>query len=168
MKPQPYRGFLYPWSSSLVILPYSPNGTSKPLTLQEGDTQTKTPGATCLPSYRQAWDTITLSLPADTTLAVPADPARWQRQDGRILATYTPEELTLSVQLALEEKRHHLQTRLERELDVLAASTGCDDAEAERLLARWDALNAEYTATVTAQAAVSQSANSENPALKDQ
>ena len=72
------------------------------------------------------------------------------------------------MQLALEEKRHHLQTRLERELDVLAASTGCDDAEAERLLARWDALNAEYTATVTAQAAVSQSANSENPALKDQ
>ena len=59
------------------------------------------------------WDTITLSLPADTTLAVPADPARWQRQDGRILATYTPEELTLSVKLALEEKRQELETRLE-------------------------------------------------------
>lgn len=102
---------------------------------------------------------ITLSLPADTTMPVPA--GHWQRQDGRILATYTPEELTLSVKLALEEKRRHLQTRLERELDVLAASTGCDDAEAERLLARWDALNAEYTATVTALAAVSQSVNTE-------
>ncbi len=135
------------------------SGTCKTLSLQERDTQTKTPGAT--------WDTITLSLPADTTLAVPADSARWERQDARILATYTPEELTLSVKLALEEKRRHLQTRLERELDVLAAATGCDDTQADQLLAYWDALNAEYTAAVTALAAVSQSVNSENPALND-
>jgi len=72
------------------------------------------------------------------------------------------------VKLALEEKRQELETRLEWMSEMLAASTGCDDAEAERLLARWDALNAEYTAAVTALAAVSQSVNSENPALKDQ
>jgi hypothetical protein len=98
------------------------------------------------------WKTITLSLPSDTAMPVPA--GQWQRQDGRILATYTPEELTLSVQLALEEKRHHLQTRLERELDVLAASTGCDNTQADQLLACWDALNAEYAATITALAPV--------------
>ena len=103
-------------------------------------------------AYGATWDTITLSLPPDTTMPVPA--GQWQRQDGRILATYTPEELTLSVQLALEEKRHHLQTRLERELDVLAASTGCDDAEADQLLAYWETLNAEYAATITALAPV--------------
>jgi len=111
------------------------------------------------------WKTITLSLPPDTAVPVPA--GQWQRQDGRILATYTPEELTLSVKLALEEKRRHLQTRLERELDALAAATGCDDTQADQLLAYWDALNAEYAATVTALAAVSQSVNSENPALDD-
>ena len=116
-------------------------------------------------AYSATWDTITLSLPPDTTMPVPA--GQWQRQDARILATYTPEELTLSVKLALEEKRRHLQTRLERELDVLAASTGCDDTQADQLLAYWDALNAEYTAAVTALAAVSQSVNSENPALND-
>ena len=136
------------------------SGTCGTLFLQEGDAQTKTPGAT--------WDTITLSLPADTTLAVPADPARWQRQDGRILATYTPAELDLAMELALEWKLPDLEARLEYHLEVLAAATGCDDAQAERLLAYWQALDAEYTATVTALAAVSQSVNSENPALKDQ
>ena len=52
-------------------------------------------------------------------------------------------------------------------MDVLAAATGCDDAETDQLFARWETLNAEYTATVTALAAVSQSVNSENPALAD-
>jgi len=112
------------------------------------------------------WKTITLSLPSDTALPVPA--ARWQHQAGRILATYTPEELTLSVKLALEEKQHDLEARLEWWLDVLAAATGCDDAETDHLFARWSALNTEYTATVTALAAVSRSVHSENPALNDQ
>ncbi len=76
--------------------------------------------------------------------------------------------LALSVTLALQQISANLEARLNYYLDVLAASTGCDDAEAERLLARWDALNAEYAATITALAAVSQSVNSENPALKDQ
>ena len=114
------------------------------------------------------WETIALSLPPDTPLAVPAHPARWQRRDGRTLATYTREELALAVRLALEEQRRDLEARLEWALELLAASTGCDDAQAERLLAHWETLNAEYTATVTALAAVSQSVNSENPALKDQ
>ena len=84
-----------------------------------------------------------------------------------ILVTYTPAELDLAIKLALEWKLPDLEARLEYYLDVLAASTGCDDAEAERLLARWDALSAEYTAAITALAAVSQSVNSENPALDD-
>jgi hypothetical protein len=111
------------------------------------------------------WDTLTLSLPADTVLAVPVDPARWQRRAGRIVVTYTREELALAVKLALEEKRHDLETRLEWALQILAAATGCDNAQAGRLLARWQALNAEYTATVTSLAAVSRSVNPANPVL---
>ena len=91
----------------------------------------------------------------------------WQRQDGRFLATYTPAELGLAIELALEWKLADLEACLEYHLEVLAAATGCDDAQAERLLAYWQALDAEYTATVTALAAVSQSVNSENPALDD-
>jgi len=106
---------------------------------------------------------ITLSLPPDTTMPVPA--GRWQRHDGRILATYTRQELTLSITFALEQISADLETRLEWWLDILAASTGCDQAQADQLLARWDALNTEHTATVTALAAVSQSVHSENPAL---
>lgn len=109
------------------------------------------------------WDTIALSLPAGTPMPVPA--GRWQRHDGCILATYTPAELDLAVELALEWKLADLEARLEYYLDVLAAATGCDDAQADRLLAHWDALDAEYTATVTALSAVNQSVNSGNPAL---
>ena len=100
------------------------------------------------------WQTITLSLPADTALAVPADPRRWQRRDGLIIATYTREELTWAILLALEQKLRDLEARLEWKLETLAAATGCDAAEADQLLADWDALNAAYTATLTALAAV--------------
>jgi hypothetical protein len=106
---------------------------------------------------------ITLSLPPDTAMPVPA--GQWQRQDGRILATYTPAQLDLAMELALEWKLADLEARLEYYLDVLAAATGCDGAQAERLLAYWQALDAEYTATVTALAAVNQSVNSGNPVL---
>ena len=116
-------------------------------------------------AHSTPWDTITLSLPPDTPLPVPA--ARWQRQDGRFLATYTPAELSLAVALSLEQELADLEARLEYYLGALAAATGCDDAQAERLLARCDALNASYTATVTALAAVSRSVHSENPALND-
>jgi hypothetical protein len=84
-----------------------------------------------------------------------------------ILVTYTPAELDLAMELALEWKLADLEARLNYYLDVLSASTGCDDTQADQLLAYWDALNAEYTATLTALAAVSQSVNSENPALDD-
>ncbi len=88
------------------------------------------------------WEMLTLSLPADTSLGVPD--GRWERRDGRIAATYNRAELRAAVALALEQRRHDLEARLEHGLEVLAAATGCDDAEAERLLAYWDALNAEY------------------------
>jgi len=111
------------------------------------------------------WDTITLSLPSDTAMPVPA--GQLQHHDGRILATYTPDELDLAVELALEWELADLETRLEWWLHILAASTGCDDAQAERLLARWDALNTTYTATVTALVPVNQSVNPGNPVLDD-
>ena len=98
---------------------------------------------------------------------MPVPAGRWQRRDGRILATYTPAELSLSVALSLEQEMADLEARLEYYLDVLAASTGCDHAQAERLLARWDALNTAYTATVTSLAALGRSVHSENPALND-
>lgn len=87
------------------------------------------------------WKT-TLSLPGDTPLGVPA--GNWERREGRIVATYTRQELIDAVGLALEQKRAALEGRLERGLAVLADATGCDDEEAERLLAHWDGLNAEY------------------------
>jgi hypothetical protein len=117
-------------------------------TSPRGDTVT-------LPSReKDAWEAITLSLPGDSPLAVPDDPHRWERRDERIVATYTREELAVAVGLALERKRGMLEARLERGRQVLQAATGCDDAEAEGLLAHWDALSAEYAATVTALARV--------------
>jgi len=107
------------------------------------------------------WETITLSLPPDTTLPVPAD--RWRRQDGRIVATYTPDALGLAVKLALAWELADLEARMEWGLETLASATGCDDTQAERLLARWHALEATYTATVTALAAVNQSVNPAAP-----
>jgi len=98
------------------------------------------------------WETVTLSLPGDTSLGVPA--GRWERRDGRIVATYNRAELRAAVSLALEQRRDELVTRLERGLEVLAAATGCDDAEAERLLAHWDALNAEYDRVVETMRAI--------------
>lgn len=65
------------------------------------------------------WQTITLSLPADTVMPAPA--AQWEQRDGRIVATYTREELTLAVGPALEQKRRDLEARLEWSLEVLAA-----------------------------------------------
>jgi hypothetical protein len=94
------------------------------------------------PAKDTAEETITLSLPADTLLGVPA--GRWERQGDRVVATYTREELRLAVGLALEGKRVALEVRVARGLEMLRAATGCADAEAERLLAHWDTLNAEY------------------------
>ncbi len=52
-----------------------------------------------------SWETVTLSLPADTPLAVPNDPDRWERTaGGRILATYTRDELRVAVALALDRQ----------------------------------------------------------------
>jgi len=99
------------------------------------------PGRTDAPGA--SWQTLTLSLPADTPLAIPPD--RWERRDGdgRIVATYTRDELKLAVGLALEQKRAELEARLEQGLEVLAAATGCDD-EAKRLIEHWDTLIVEY------------------------
>jgi len=90
------------------------------------------------------WDAVTLSLPGDTSLAVPADPARWKRENDRIVATYTRPELQTAVALALEQMRERLEARLERGLEVMGNVTGCDDADAEALLAQWGKLNAVY------------------------
>lgn len=98
--------------------------------------------------------TITLSLPADTSLGVSNDPTRWERRNGHIVAAYTREELAVAVGLALAKKREVLEARLARGLEVMRAATGRDDTEAERLLAHWDALNAEYAETVVTLAAV--------------
>lgn len=100
------------------------------------------PGRTDAPSA--SWP-ITLSLPGDTSLGVPA--GRWERHNGHIVATYTRAELRDAAGLALAQKRHGLEARLEQGLEVLAAATGCDDVEAERLLAHWSILNAEYART---------------------
>jgi hypothetical protein len=94
------------------------------------------------------WQTVTLSLPGDTSLAVPADPARWERRDGCIVATYTREELRLAVGLALEQERAALEARLERGLEMLAQAAGRDAEEIEQMLAHWEALDAEYSAVV--------------------
>ena len=88
----------------------------------------------------QSWQTITLSLPPDSPIAVPV--GRWERRDGHIVATYTPEELKLAVGVALQQQQAELEARLERELERLAAAG--DATEADQLLAGCDALNAVY------------------------
>ncbi len=98
--------------------------------------------------------TITLSLPADTSLGIPNDPTCWERRNGHIVATYTHKELAMVVGLALEQKRARLEARLARGLEVMRAATGCDGAEANRLLAHWNILNTEYAETITMLAAV--------------
>ncbi len=64
-------------------------------------------------------ETITLLLPGDT-------PPPSQHEDPRA------------------QRRRDLEARLEAGLKVLEKAIGCDGAEAERLLAHWDALTAEY------------------------
>ena len=89
--------------------------------------------------------TVTLSLPADTSLGVPEDPERWKRRNGRIVATYTRDELTWAVILALRVQKAKLEDQLECGLNILERATGCvDDAEAERLRAHWDAVSVQY------------------------
>jgi hypothetical protein len=90
------------------------------------------------------WETITLSLPADTPLAVPADPARWERRNGRIIVSYTQEELRAAVGLALDQQRRGLEARLERGLEMMRAAAGGDDAQAERLSSHWNRLMDRY------------------------
>lgn len=92
-------------------------------------------------AWAQTWETITLSLPGDTEMPVPA--GRWERRDERIIATYTREELAWAMGLMLEMERCRLEARLERGLEMLEATTG-DDARAEHLLKHWDTLNEEY------------------------
>jgi DNA primase len=92
-------------------------------------------------------ETVTLSLPGDTGLGVPA--GAWERQNGRLVATFTRAELATAVGLAMEQKRAELERRLLQGLDVMGEWTPADgDAEAERLLAHWDKLNAEYARVV--------------------
>jgi len=98
---------------------------------------------------KPTWGTITLSLPADTPLATPGDPDRWEQHGGRIIATYTREELKLAVGLALGQKRAALEARLERGLAVMETATGCTGAEIEKLLQHWEALNEEYDRMLT-------------------
>jgi hypothetical protein len=92
----------------------------------------------------QTWQTITLSLLPDSPLAVPA--GRWERRDGHIVATYTREELKLAVGVALRQRRSELEARLQRELERLAVAG--DGADADRMLADWDALSAAYDRVV--------------------
>jgi hypothetical protein len=102
------------------------------------------------PPQSTFWETITLSLPGNTAMAVPADPERWEQRSGRVVATYTRGELEQAVRLALEQKRVALRARMERGLEVLEAATGCDDGEAERLLEHWGKLDAEHDHVVAA------------------
>jgi len=99
-------------------------------------------GDASTPAQVPTWEMITLSLPGDTPLGVPD--GRWERRDGRIVATYTRDELKLAVGLALEQKHAELEARLAQGLEVLAAATGCDDDEAKRLIEHWDTLIVEY------------------------
>jgi hypothetical protein len=92
----------------------------------------------------RTWKTIALSLPPDSPLAVPK--GQWERRNGHIVATYTREELKLAVGMALWQQRAELETRLRRGLERLA--TASDSAEADQLLAHWDALNAAYDRVV--------------------
>lgn len=83
---------------------------------------------------------ITLSLPPDTHLSVPANPERWERRNGRVVATYTRTELAWAVVLELSRQLSELDNRLERGKRLLKEA---DESEAEALQEHWDALNAE-------------------------
>jgi len=97
---------------------------------------------------------ITLSLPGDTTLAVPADRDRWQRREDRIIAAYTRQELAWALALAFEIELDNLEDRLEHGLGVLAAHTGCAEAEAQRLMQHWRALHDDYARFSSLQAII--------------
>lgn len=58
-------------------------------------------------------DEVTLSLPNDTRLPVPVD--RWHRVGGRIVATYTVEELAWSLAAIGHSAGHKRLTELRRE-----------------------------------------------------
>ena len=92
----------------------------------------------------RTWKTITLSLPPDSSLGVPT--GQWGRRNGHIVATYTREELKMAIGVALWQQRADLEARLQRGLELLA--TAGDSAEADPLLAHWDALNAAYDRAV--------------------
>ena len=92
----------------------------------------------------RTWKTITLSLPPDSSLAAPK--GQWERRNGHIVATYTREELKLAVGVVFWQQRAELEARLQRGLEMLA--TAGDSAEADPLLAHWDALNAAYDRAV--------------------
>jgi hypothetical protein len=83
---------------------------------------------------------ITLSLPPDTHLGVPANPDRWERRNGRVVATYTRTELAWAVVLELSRQLSELDNRLERGKQLLKE---VDESEAEALHQHWDALDAE-------------------------
>ena len=118
-------------------------------------------------------------------------PHPWSSSTVIILATFTPREPALAVELALEyvERRApvqrraafhsrrlgiaqrrtafhsrrlahqlaHLEAHLDSYLGALEAATGCTDADAERLLAHWDALTAQYAALATTLTALTKS-----------
>lgn len=86
---------------------------------------------------------VTLSLPGDTDIPVPA--GQWRKVDGRIVATYSRAELWPALFLAFDKKRRELEDRLERGLQLMSEVSADDDARAERLLTHWEVLNEEYT-----------------------
>jgi hypothetical protein len=79
---------------------------------------------------------ITLSPPSDTPLL--HSKGQCGRHNGQ--ATCALDELNEAAMLRQERLR--LEARLQKSLDTMAVVT--DNAEAERLLAHWDALNAAY------------------------
>jgi len=83
---------------------------------------------------------ITLSLPPDTHLGVSANPERWERRNGRVVATYTRTELAWAVVLELSRQLSELDNRLERGKQLLKEA---DESKAEALQEHWDALDAE-------------------------
>ena len=80
--------------------------------------------------------TIALSSPSDTPLL--HSEGQCGRHNERV--TCAPDEL--NEEAMLRQERLRLEARLQKGLDMLA--TVADDAEIERLLAHWDALNAAY------------------------
>jgi hypothetical protein len=87
------------------------------------------------------WEEITLSLPGDTPLAVPADEARWERRNGRIVATYERHELAWAVVQELNRRLSELEGRLRRGRDVI---TEAEESEIGELREHWDALADDY------------------------